>query len=105
MAEKQIQIDYSLSRGPGGQRRDKKKTGVRIHHLPSGIVVRESRQRSQAQNKKIAFQMLTEQLKKLRRHKKKRIPTRVPRWAKRKRFKVKKLLSQKKKLRQKTNLE
>lgn len=92
-------ISYSMSRGPGGQRRDKKKTGVRILHIPSGIVVQADDQRLQSQNKKIAFQILAEKLRKLRRQKKKRIPTRAPRWAKEKRLKNKKQLSFKKKLR------
>ena len=95
-----LKIDYFMSSGPGGQRRDKKKTGVRIHHLPSGIVVRVDDQRLQAQNKKIAFKLLAKKLRKLRQRKKKRIPTRVPRWAKEKRLKKKKQRSFKKQLRQ-----
>ncbi len=92
-------ITYSLSRGPGGQRRDKKKTGVRLYHVPSGIVVQVDDQRLQTQNKKIAFQILAQKLKKLSRRKKKRILTKVPRYAKEKRLENKKQLSVKKKLR------
>lgn len=94
-----IKIDYSISRGPGGQRRDKKKTGVRVFHIPSGIVVQVDDQRLQSQNKKIALQILAEKLKKARQRKKKRIPTKAPRWAKEKRLKNKKERSFKKQLR------
>ena len=39
----------------GGQRGDKKDTGVRIVHPPSGAVGESREERSQIQNKKIAF--------------------------------------------------
>lgn len=94
-----IKIVYLMSRGPGGQRRDKKKTGVRILHLPSGIVVQVDDQRLQSQNKKIAFQILAQKLKKFYQRKKKRLPTKAPRYAKEKRLKRKKYHSQVKKLR------
>jgi len=102
--EKQTKIYYSTSTGPGGQRRDRKKTGVRMHHLPSGIIVRVDRITSQAQNKKIAFRILKERLLKLRQPKKKRIATRIPRYIKEKRIKRKKYHSQKKKMRKKGSL-
>lgn len=98
---KQTRIDYLMSRGPGGQRRDKKKTGVRLFHIPSGILVQVDDQRLQSQNKKIAFLILAKKLKKLRQRKKKRIPTRVPHWAKEKRLQKKKQRSFKKQLRSK----
>lgn len=69
--------------------------------MPSGIVVHVEDQRSQTQNKKVAFQILTERLKKARQRKKKRIPTKKPRWAKEKRLKIKKERSFKKQLRSK----
>ena len=94
-----IEITYSTSRGPGGQRRDKKKTGVKLLHLPSGIVVRVDGFTSQARNRKIAFQILRKRLKKIYQPKKKRIPSRMPRAAKEKRLRRKKYHSQKKVLR------
>ncbi len=99
---KEFKIDYVLSRGPGGQRRDKKKTGVRLHHLPSGLVVQVDDQRLQTQNKKIAFQIMAEKLRQVRRRKKKRIPTKAPHWAKEARLENKKQRSTKKKLRRQT---
>ena len=97
--KKETKVYFSTSRGPGGQRRDRKKTGVRLHHLPTGIRISIDTQTSQAQNKKIAFQILIDKLKKLRQRKKKRIPTRIPRGIKEKRLKRKKYRSQIKQLR------
>lgn len=46
--------------GAGGQRRDKKKTGIKIIHPPSGAVGQATEQRSQRQNKKMAFRRMAE---------------------------------------------
>lgn len=46
--------------GAGGQRRDKKSTGVRIVHNESGAVGQATEQRSQLQNKKLAFKRMVE---------------------------------------------
>ena len=97
--KKQTKVLYSTSTGPGGQRRDKKKTGVRLLHLPSGISVSVDDRRSQAQNKQIAFQLLQAKLEKLNRPRKRRIATRIPKRAKEKRLQLKKSRSQKKQLR------
>ena len=51
--------EFSVS-GAGGQRRDKKKTGIEIRHAPSGAVGRGTEQRSQRQNKKMAFRRMAE---------------------------------------------
>ena len=99
--EKQTKVYYSTSRGPGGQRRDRKKTGVEIHHEPSNVVIRVDKLTSQGQNKKLAFELLKKKLKKLYQRRKKRIPTRVTRRAKEKRLQRKKYHSQKKDLRKK----
>ena len=48
-----------MSRG-GGQRRDKKSTGIRIVHRASGARGESQEQRSQLQNKKTAFRRMTE---------------------------------------------
>ena len=41
--------------GPGGQNQNKRDTGVRVIHRPSGAVAESREERSQLQNKKIAF--------------------------------------------------
>ncbi|MFH1462128.1 MAG: peptide chain release factor-like protein [bacterium] len=99
--EKETKISFSTSTGPGGQRRDRKKTGVILHHLPSDIIVRADNLASQSQNRKAAFNILGEKLKKINQRKKKRIPTRTPKRAKEKRLKEKKERAGKKQLRRK----
>ena len=47
--------DYFRCPGPGGQKVNKTSSGVRCKHLPSGAVGQSCDERSQVQNKKIAF--------------------------------------------------
>lgn len=46
--------------GNGGQNVNKLETGVRIAHLASGAIAESREERTQGQNKKIAFKRLTE---------------------------------------------
>jgi protein subunit release factor A len=75
---KQVVVETYKSSGPGGQRKNKTETAVRLTHLPTGITVLATEHRSQAQNRKLAFERLRERLLKLNRPRKRRIPTRVP---------------------------
>jgi protein subunit release factor B len=97
----QVMIETYRSRGPGGQRKNKTETAVRLTHLPSGIRVIATEYRSQSQNRNLAFQRLRECLLKLNRPRKKRIPTPVPLQAVEKRREEKKVRSAQKRLRQK----
>jgi protein subunit release factor B len=97
----QVMIETYRSRGPGGQRKNKTETAVRLIHLPSGIRVIATEYRSQAQNRNLAFQRLRECLLKLNRPRKKRISTPVPLQAVEKRREEKKVRSAQKRLRQK----
>jgi protein subunit release factor B len=97
----QVVIETYRSRGPGGQRKNKTETAVRLTHLPSGIRVVATEYRSQAQNRNLAFQRLREYLLKLNRPRKRRIPTPVPLQAIEKRRGEKKARSAQKHLRQK----
>ena len=97
--KKQVVIETYRSRGPGGQRKNKTETAVRLRHVPTGITVTAAEQRSQSQNLKLAFERLRERLHRLRRKKPPRIPTVVSLKSIEKRIGEKKILSAKKKLR------
>ena len=56
--DRDIDVDFTNSGGPGGQNVNKRETAVRIKHVPSGITVRVERERSQAQNKEAALEIL-----------------------------------------------
>jgi len=99
--KKQVVIETYRSRGPGGQRKNKVETAVRLKHLPSGITVVATEHRSQAENRKVALERLRERLIKLNKPKKRRIPTSVSLKAIERRIEEKKIQSQKKYLRQK----
>ncbi len=60
--ESDLRIEISKAGGPGGQNVNKRETAVRIVHLPSGISVRSTSERSQPQNKEKALQILTGKL-------------------------------------------
>lgn len=52
--------DYFKSSGPGGQNVNKRNTGVRCTHPPSGAVGQATDHRTQEQNKKLAFKRMHE---------------------------------------------
>ncbi len=102
--QKEVAIETFRSRGPGGQRRNKVETAVRLRHIPTGIVVVAREQRSQARNKTVAFERLKERLKALNQKRRPRRLTRVPLWAKRARREEKRRHARKKQLRQKVEV-
>ena len=98
--KEQVVVETYRSSGPGGQRKNKTETAVRLKHLPSGVMVIATEHRSQAENKKLAFERLLKRLIKLNRPRKRRIPTSIPSGIVERKKEEKKIHSTKKRLRQ-----
>lgn len=95
----ETRITFFRSGGPGGQHRNKTSTAVRLQHLPTGLTVTASEERSQHQNRAIAFERLRYKLRALLHRPARRIPTRRPAASKETRLQTKRLQSTKKSLR------
>ncbi len=90
------EIQFFIGSGPGGQNRNKRETGVRLTHKPSGIVVTSVKERSQGQNRADAMSKLRERLKAAMVQPRTRKATKPSRASKRKRLEGKKRQSSKK---------
>ena len=64
--EKELEISVARSGGPGGQNVNKRDTAVRMTHIPTGMSVQVTSERSQLQNKEKALEMLRGKLYRLR---------------------------------------
>jgi peptide chain release factor 2 len=62
----EIKIDFARSSGPGGQNVNKRETAVRLVHIPTKLAVHVDTERSQAQNREIAMDILQAKLYKLK---------------------------------------
>lgn len=62
ISQNDIRTDFFNATGPGGQNVNKRKTAVRITHIPSGIVITSRTERNQLQNKENALGVLAAKL-------------------------------------------
>jgi protein subunit release factor B len=99
MNDKDIRIDFFRASGPGGQHRNKSETGVRLTHLPTGIVVTATESRSRHLNLRHAFARLEVKLAARNRIVIPRVPTRPGRGAIERRLEQKRLRSERKRVR------
>ncbi len=88
--EKDLVFTFFKSSGPGGQKKNKTESSVRLQHLPTGITVTATESRSQSVNKRTALTRLRERLLALRQRRKKRVATRPTRASGERRIEAKK---------------
>jgi len=72
-------VEFVRDGGPGGQHRNKRYTGVRLVHEPSGIIVMATERRSQHQNRELAFERMAARIEAKQKVRKKRRATRPTR--------------------------
>jgi protein subunit release factor A len=92
----EIVIEFYRASGPGGQRRNKKDTAVRITHLPTGITVVAPESRYRSVNMKRAFERLGERIREKQKRVVPRVRTSAPRGVKERRLEEKRLTAAKK---------
>lgn len=95
----EIEVHTYRASGPGGQKRNKTESAVRIRHVPSGVMVVATESRSQIRNREVAMERLIAKLRARNHRPKRRIPTRRTRASRDRRLADKRRQSLKKTLR------
>lgn len=91
------------SSGPGGQKKNKTESSVRVRHRPSGIVRIATESRSQAANRERALERVWAELARRARRRKPRVPTRPTRPAVERRLEAKRRDARRKRERRATD--
>jgi len=102
---RECEVDTFRSGGPGGQHVNKVETGVRLTHLPTGLVVSCREERSQHRNKMNCLRKLREEVARRNYRPPKRVPTRRTRAAKERTLEAKTRRARIKRLRGKPSTE
>lgn len=97
--EDEIEFEFYRSPGPGGQKKNTTDSAVRARHVPTGIVVVATSERSQLRNKQAAVEEIARRLAELRKKRTPRVPTRPTLASQVRRVESKKKRSETKKLR------
>lgn len=87
--ERECEITFVRGSGPGGQHRNKRETGIRLVHPPSGVELMATERRERERNKELAFERLVARLDELNEVPVERVPTRIPRREKSRRLDAK----------------
>lgn len=84
--ERDCTVEAIRAGGPGGQHRNKSYTGVRLSHVPTGLVAQATERRSRERNLDAAFDRMAELLERVQHRPKPRIATKPTRGSRERRF-------------------
>lgn len=101
----ECEVEAYRSSGPGGQKKNKTESSVRVRHLPSGIVRVATESRSQFRNREAALERVWEALEARRRKPKPRVATRPTGAARAERLVTKRRAAERKRLRRPAALD
>ncbi|MBI5711389.1 MAG: peptide chain release factor-like protein [Candidatus Eisenbacteria bacterium] len=96
---RECEVTPFKSSGPGGQKKNKTESSVRVRHLPSGIVRIATESRSQARNRALALERVWEEIRRRARRPKPRRATRPHAGAVEKRLTAKRRAAERKRAR------
>ncbi len=95
----ECEVEAYRSPGPGGQKKNKTESSVRVRHRPSGIVRVATESRSQFRNRQAALERVWKALEARRRRPKKRVATAPTASSRARRIVEKRRTSERKRLR------